>query len=378
MPFFGPLQLSSPMAGGDPRLTAFIRALQGQGATGITSYPGPGGMGTSALGYTAAAPLNVLEPAGGAVPITQGGTPESLTGIISGQQAIQGLGRQDGGGGGAPGVGLGPSGEEGGLSGLTGPISGALGIGLTSDVTASQAAPIGGWGQLGLSALGFSPGPIGTAATMAGLANLGIGAVSAFGENVGAREVTGRPSAMDESTPFGQQRAGEINPPGGEEAGPIGINALSAELGATPGTAGPNIGPGVNADTGGLGATPGTASGLEGGDVGGGGGGGGGATVLCTVCYRHGFMPTSLWLADCEYGETVHPIVLRGYQRWATRLAAWVERHPWAASLLWRGVRPWAEEMERRVTGRGKGSTVGAAMMAIGEPLCRWLGRNMR
>ena len=106
MPFFGPLQLSAPTSGGDPRLTAFMQSLRGQGAQTITSYPGPGGTGVSALGYTApgaaltgAGPLNLspfLEGAGG-VPTGAGGGPgESLTGMISAQQAAQGFGGQGG------------------------------------------------------------------------------------------------------------------------------------------------------------------------------------------------------------------------------------------------------------------------------------------
>ena len=106
MPFFGPLQLSQPTSGGDPRLTAFMQSLRGQGAQTITSYPGPGGTGVSAVGYTAPgsaltgpSPLNLdpfLEGAGGVPTGAGGGTGESLTGVLSAQQAAMGVGGQGG------------------------------------------------------------------------------------------------------------------------------------------------------------------------------------------------------------------------------------------------------------------------------------------
>src|SRR3990172_339295 len=90
MPFYGPLQLSAPLEGGDPRLTAFIRALQSRGAQSDTAF-GPGV---------------------GASP----GQSESLTGLLSSQQAALGLGRQDGGGGPAAGAGF-PASVRGGMAG---------------------------------------------------------------------------------------------------------------------------------------------------------------------------------------------------------------------------------------------------------------------
>ena len=98
------------MAGGDPRLVAFIRALQSRGAQSVTSFPGPGGTGTSALGFTAPSgfqsptpPLDIsrlaeLETAFGPGTGAAPGQSESLTGLLSSQQAAMGLGRQDGGG----------------------------------------------------------------------------------------------------------------------------------------------------------------------------------------------------------------------------------------------------------------------------------------
>src|SRR3990170_5865226 len=94
MPFFGPLQLSHPAAGGDPRLTAFLAALTQRGAV-PTSYVGPGGAGVSAVGYQApraltslTSPLtlpNLVEPSGG-IPPQARANPESLSGLLSGME----------------------------------------------------------------------------------------------------------------------------------------------------------------------------------------------------------------------------------------------------------------------------------------------------
>src|SRR3990170_1341738 len=148
MPFFGPLQLSHPAAGGDPRLTAFLAALTQRGAV-PTSYVGPGGAGVSAIGYQApraltplTSPLtlpNLVEPSGG-IPPQARANPESLSGLLSGM-SVPTMETPN-----VPTMGAPPSISAGGPLGSSEmgvPYSGGLTLGLPFGMTANLGGNLG-------------------------------------------------------------------------------------------------------------------------------------------------------------------------------------------------------------------------------------------
>jgi hypothetical protein len=112
-----------------------------------------------------------------------------------------------------------------------------------------------------------------------------------------------------------------------------------------------------------------------------GGGGDGGSKMICTELHRQGLMPEEIFAADQAFGEILvrlHPETYAGYARWARHVVRWMRRE----DLFGRAVTklahivatPWSREMARSMGVAAAPSLVGRAMMAVGLPLCKWLG----
>jgi hypothetical protein len=112
------------------------------------------------------------------------------------------------------------------------------------------------------------------------------------------------------------------------------------------------------------------------------GGGGGGGKVICGEMHRQGRISTPIYQADQEFGQHMreqNPYVMDGYLAWANTVVRLMQKScafSWFVALF---AKPWAREMYRRETGRGRGSLAGKVMMKVGIPLCRFIGkRNAR
>ncbi len=103
---------------------------------------------------------------------------------------------------------------------------------------------------------------------------------------------------------------------------------------------------------------------------------GGTLTVICTELHRRGWLDDNLYRGDGAYGETVEPEIMAGYHAWGKPLANAMRRHTWLAAIMWLIARPVVHEMAARAGHRFLGSLIGQAMLAIGLPLCRWIGRH--
>jgi hypothetical protein len=110
--------------------------------------------------------------------------------------------------------------------------------------------------------------------------------------------------------------------------------------------------------------------------------GGDGEKVICGEMHRQGRISTPIYQADQEFGQHIReqdPYVMDGYLAWANKVVSLMQKScafSWFVALF---AKPWAREMYRRETGRGRGSLAGKVMMKIGIPLCRFIGkRNAR
>lgn len=407
MPFFGPFTLSEAEV---PSAAGGLRGLPG--FQSLTSYPGPGGTGTGALGYTLSGdpyggsrPVNLQEALGprlqgpstaaynpgagffeGAAPVQA----ESITGMLSGPSTPSV--------GGEPGVASAPGAPSGagGLGGIIGEIGG-----LISEVSSNTPAARGfnamglpGWaGNVVASAAPFGLGLVNTGFGIANTAISGPPAISpetaqglpAFFQGLEAA-MNARPSSTPPAAPPDpvQQAVdaamGTSGPSGGLSGmfteGPnvaFGLGAQQTNMmsdnpdapvpdAPDPAFGGEEAGP---PGTTGPPADPGPTGTGDSGD------GGVGATVICTVLYKHGYLDEKTWLADRLFGSLIDPAVYLGYIRWARPLADAMHRAPllrWLVSLV---ACRWARAMA------GERNLIGDLVMRLGVPLCRWLGRKV-
>ena len=104
---------------------------------------------------------------------------------------------------------------------------------------------------------------------------------------------------------------------------------------------------------------------------------GGGITVICTELYNQGLMDDETYAADQKFGQSMNQDVMAGYHLFGIPIAGRMRKSKALTRILAPVILMWAKEMRRRVDGSGKGSAVGKILMAIGIPLCRWLGKKV-
>lgn len=131
--------------------------------------------------------------------------------------------------------------------------------------------------------------------------------------------------------------------------------------------------PGFGGFGGGTGMAAGD-TGIGGGQGFGGGEGGGGGKVICAELYRRGLMKQDIFLADEAYGEIADPEVIAGYHRWGRSVVRGMKYKPilYAAFVV---ATPVARELASRI-GVGKGSLIGKALLFVGEPICKVMGKK--
>lgn len=406
MPFSGPFDLS---LGG-------YTVTPGQGSPGspapvdlgaYTVFPGGGRVGAPGLGFgpsTAA-----YNPGSGFFEGAVSGSPESITGAISGPGTPNLTGSSSAPGqASAPGVG---SGSPNGIT-VSPTRSGFLGM-INALSETSPAAQLGGkiglsptMSNLGLSVIGQALGPVG--ALLSGINTIGsiVGPKAKFNDPQGLQKLVARfntfaagadvsggpgisgpvgPGSASGGVPgiadndpsnasVSPSSVGAVGIPDSGAAGPVGPGSVS---GGVPG-AGDNSG---SDDSAGVGPTgPGSSSdGVPGSadnasDAGGGGGGGVGDKIICAELYRQGLMDEATYRADEAFGEYLRkydPVALAGYHRWARPVVAVMRRSRWATRGVWLVAKPWAQEMA------GRPNLVGTVLMAVGLPFCRLLGRGV-
>lgn len=215
-----------------------------------------------------------------------------------------------------------------------------------------------------------------TAATTG--AGVGAGTVAGAGAGAGGAAATGvgaagTAAAGGAALTFGAGAVGGVagarfaESQGADESGQLFAAALAG------GAAG--------AGTGAIGGPYGTAGGFAVGAVLGAAGylasDSGGGTVLCTELHRQGLMCDTLYAVDSMYGVFhVEPDVMAGYQKWGIPLARAMSKSKRLTSVLKPFITAWAEEMASRINPHFKGNLAGKAMMKVGFPVCRWLGRK--
>lgn len=205
---------------------------------------------------------------------------------------------------------------------------------------------------------------------------------------VGGAPIAGAPVQMpDASTPSG---VGDSGPGAGAPAGvgdAGGAAAGSGDAGGAPAGSG-DAGAVGDGTAGGIGGTaaggeggPGTAGDAGVGDGGtgdgggGGGGGGGGSSVICSELFRQGIMPFHIWAADERFGMLQTAEVKNGYRMWAQYVARGMRRSRLLTAIVAPIAMAWAHEMAYQMDAAKKGSVVGRCIMAVGRPLCQFLGR---
>jgi len=98
-------------------------------------------------------------------------------------------------------------------------------------------------------------------------------------------------------------------------------------------------------------------------------------TVLCTELYRQGKLELNIYKADAAYGRTLDPEVLAGYHAWAVPLAKLMARSRVVTAILKPFIKAWAQEMAYRMKVVDKGSLLGRCLKAVGQPVCRLIGK---
>lgn len=119
------------------------------------------------------------------------------------------------------------------------------------------------------------------------------------------------------------------------------------------------------------------------GDNGGEGGGGGGDKVICTALHELGRLSDEMYALDAEFGLRVNredPMLGDGYRLWATAVAEHIKGDSIGSKVALAIVSPvataWAAEMAHVMRpSEYKSNIFGKALMAVGHPICRMIGK---
>lgn len=206
------------------------------------------------------------------------------------------------------------------------------------------------------------------------------GGVPGIAPPTGGSTPSGAPGADAGAAPGGAGATGGSDAGGG--VGDSGAGVGTGDSGAGAGT-GNGTGDAGVAGPGDAGVSGGPAAGTSGGpgvgDGGGGAGGGGAAgTVICTELKRQGYLDACVWTADAEFGRMQSRATRAGYHLWAAPVARGMARSRVLTVVVASLAVPWAKEMAFQMGVRPHGSRLGRVVMAIGLPLCTFLGRHIK
>ena len=114
-----------------------------------------------------------------------------------------------------------------------------------------------------------------------------------------------------------------------------------------------------------------------------GAGGGGGDKVICTALHELGRLSDEMYALDAQFGLRVNredPMLGDGYRLWATSVANYIKGDSIGAKVALAIVSPvakaWAAEMAHIMRPDDyKSNIFGKALMAVGHPICRMVGK---
>lgn len=109
----------------------------------------------------------------------------------------------------------------------------------------------------------------------------------------------------------------------------------------------------------------------------------GGGKVICTALHSLGLLPDDIYELDARFGLKVNledPELGDGYRLWATPIAEYIKGNSMGSKIALAVVAPiaraWAEEMAHIMKPEEyKSNVIGKAIMAIGHPVCRAIGK---
>jgi hypothetical protein len=232
------------------------------------------------------------------------------------------------------------------------------------------------------SGLGLAPSTFSGLAGQPGARTAGVAPTGEISE--GQNQFGGRVSGGDD--PEGGTVSSNPSEASGSSAAGLGEAGVGSSSGPAAGAGSGEAGIGEAGVGSSSGAAAGASSGEAGigeagvgsggpGDGGGGGGGDGGSTVICTELRRQGRMDDATWRADEAFGRSVSRVTLAGYYVWGRPLARLMARSLLTTTLVAPLALCWAREMAYRMGARPHGSVIGRVIMAVGIPLCTFLGR---
>jgi hypothetical protein len=188
----------------------------------------------------------------------------------------------------------------------------------------------------------------------------------------GGSLTTGQPSAANQAY-FDSVNSGSSSSANANSGG--GYTSIGDMFdGGGPGTSGDTFGGAVGGVSNAVGATP-AGSGGE--------GGGGGDKVICTALHELGRLSDDVYALDAEFGLRVNsedPMLGDGYRLWATSVANYIKGDSIGSKIALAIVSPvakaWAAEMAHVMRPEEyKPNVFGKALMAIGHPICRMIGK---
>ncbi len=98
-------------------------------------------------------------------------------------------------------------------------------------------------------------------------------------------------------------------------------------------------------------------------------------TVICTELYDQGLLDEEIYRADSKFGLLLPEDILIGYKIWAVKIVKLMRRSPLFTKIISLFAIPWANEMGYRIGVKEKGNIFGKAMLFVGIPICRMIGR---
>ena len=110
---------------------------------------------------------------------------------------------------------------------------------------------------------------------------------------------------------------------------------------------------------------------------------GGGDKVVCTALHELGRLSDEMYALDAQFGLRVNredPMLGDGYRLWATSVANYIKGDSIGSKVALAIVSPvakaWAAEMAHIMRPDGyKSNIFGKALMAVGHPICRMIGK---
>jgi len=110
---------------------------------------------------------------------------------------------------------------------------------------------------------------------------------------------------------------------------------------------------------------------------------GGGDKVICTALHELGRLSDEMYALDAEFGLRVNredPMLGDGYRLWATSVAEYIKGDSIGSKVALAIVSPvataWAAEMAHVMRpSEYKSNIFGKALMAVGHPICRMIGK---